>query len=146
RWKFETGDQILSGVNFAGDNVLFGSYDETLYCLSPDGKEVWKFKTQGPVNGSPAVVGDRTFVAGCDSSLHVLDTKQGKELSAVELGGQSGASAAVAGDQLYVGTMTNQFLAIDWKKGQVVWAFEAAKRKQPFFASAAVTDKLVIAG
>jgi outer membrane protein assembly factor BamB len=96
--------------------------------------------------GTPAIVNDRTFAAGCDSTLHVLDLATGKELGSVELGGQIGATAAIVGDHLYVGTMTNQFLAIDWKKPAIAWTFEATKRQQPFYASAAVTDKLVIAG
>jgi outer membrane protein assembly factor BamB len=147
RWTFETGAEITSGANFAGDNVLFGSGDETLYCLSPDGKRLWEFKIQGgPVNGTPAVVGERTFVAGCDSSLHVLDTVKGKEITAVDLGGQVGATVAVAGDRLYVGTMASQVLAVDWNKGEVLWTFEADNRRQPFYASAAVTDSLVVAG
>lgn len=147
RWSYETGDQVVSGANFDGDQVLFGSYDENLYCLTKDGKLVWKFQTQGPVNASPAVADGKTFVAGCDSSVHVLDlTAKGKELAAVELGGQAAATAAVAGDHLYVGTMSNQVLAIDWKKAGVTWKFEAARRQQPFFASAAVTDGLVVVG
>ena len=75
------------------------------------------------------MAGDRTFVAGCDSTLHVLDVDNGKELGSVDLGGQAGATAAVAGDQLYVGTMSNQVLAIDWKKAEIVWTFEAARRR-----------------
>jgi outer membrane protein assembly factor BamB len=147
RWTFETGAEITSGANFAGGNVLFGSGDEHLYCLSRDGKLQWKFKVPGgPVMASPAVVGDRTFVAGCDSTLHVIDIKNGKQVEAVDIGGQTGASTAVAGDRLYVGTMNNQVLAIDWKKAKVVWTFEPPQRPQPFFASAAVTDRLVIAG
>jgi outer membrane protein assembly factor BamB len=146
RWKFETAAEIVSGANFAGDAILFGSYDETLYCLSKDGKERWKFKTQGPVNGSPAVVGGRTFVSGCDSSLHVIDTATGKELSSTELGSPSGATAAISGDSLYVGTMGNELLAIDWKKNSIAWSFKAEKRQQPFYSSAAVTDKLVLVG
>ena len=45
RWTFPTGAEITSGANFAGDNILFGSYDETLYCLDKNGKQVWTFKT-----------------------------------------------------------------------------------------------------
>jgi outer membrane protein assembly factor BamB len=147
RWTFETGAEISSGANFAGNNVLFGSGDEHLYCLSNEGKLQWKFKVPGgPVMASPAVVGDRTFVAGCDSTLHVIDVKNGKQVEAVDIGGQTGSSTAVSGDRLFVGTMTNQVLAIDWKNAKVLWTFEAAKRQQPFFASAAVTDRLVIAG
>jgi outer membrane protein assembly factor BamB len=147
RWTFDTGAEITSGVNFADDKVLFGSANEHLYCLSKEGKELWKFKVPGgPVNGTPAVIGGRTFVAGCDSSVHVLDTATGKQLTSVDLGGQTGSTAAVAGDLLYLGTMTNQFLAVDWKKGAIAWTFEAARNPQPFYASAALTDTLVITG
>jgi outer membrane protein assembly factor BamB len=145
RWKFETGGEIVSAANFAAGKIIFGSYDSTLYCLTPDGKLAWKFKTMGPVNGAPAVVGKRTFVAGCDSSLHVLDVDTGKEIAAVDLDGQAGATAAVLGERLYVGTMANQFLAVDWKKAEIAWTFEP-KRSQPFYSSAAVTDKLVVVG
>jgi outer membrane protein assembly factor BamB len=146
-WSFETEGEITSGANFAGANVLFGSSDEHLYCLSKDGQLQWKFKIAGgPVNGSPAVIRERTFVAGCDSSLHVIDTVKGGEQAAVELGGPVGATSAVVGDHLYVGTMDKQFLAVDWKQKQVLWKFEAPKRAQDFYASAAVTDALVIVG
>src|SRR5438067_4211314 len=86
-WTFETEGEITSGCNFHGDNILVGSHDATLYCLSPDGKKLWDVKTEGPVNGSPVVVGDTTFLAGCDSNLHVLDARSGKELGVVDLGG-----------------------------------------------------------
>lgn len=52
----------------------------------------------------------------------------------------------MSGDHLYVGTMSNQLLAIRWKKPEIVWKFEAAKRQQPFYSSAALTDKLVVVG
>lgn len=147
RWKFNAESEISSGANFAGDRVLFGSGDEHLYCLNPDGKLAWKFRVAGgPVLASPAVIEDRTFVAGCDSNLHAINITNGKELSAVELGGQTGSSAAVEGDRLYVGTMSNQVLAIDWKKSAIAWTFEPERRRQPFFGSPALTDNLVLIG
>jgi outer membrane protein assembly factor BamB len=147
RWSFETGADITSGANFAGDSILFGCGDEQLYCLTGDGKPRWKFRVQGgPVLGSPVIAGDRTFAAGCDSSLHVIQIAKGAELASLNLGGQVGASAAVDGDHLYVGTMSGQFLAIDWKKPAIEWTFEPERGAQAFYASAAVTDKLVIVG
>jgi outer membrane protein assembly factor BamB len=147
RWKFDTEAEITSGASFAGDNVLFGSSDESLYCLSKDGKKLWQFKVPGgPVLATPAVAAGHTFVSGCDSNLHVLDLATGKEQRSVNLDGQTGATPAVLGDYLYVGTMSNQLLAVNWKKGEVAWRFEAPRRQQPFFSSAAVTDNLVIAG
>lgn len=146
RWTFETRGEITAGANFAGDSVLIGSYDSTLYCLSTEGKLQWKVKTEGPVNGSPTVAGKFTFVAGCDSQLRVIDLDKGIEVRAIDLGGQAAATPAVIGDRLYVGTMSNQMLAIDWKKGKQLWSFEDEEEGQAFFASAAVTDKLVIVG
>jgi outer membrane protein assembly factor BamB len=146
RWTFESDGEIASGANFFGETVLFGSHDENLHCLGFDGKKRWDYKINGPVNGSPAVVGDRTFVAGCDSVLHVVDAKTGKQLATVDLGGQAGATAAVSGEQLFVGTMSSEFLGIDWKKAEVLWKYTPDRRKQPYYASAAVTEKLVIVG
>ncbi len=147
KWVFETEGEIVSGANFAGDKILFGSGDEHLYCLTADGKKEWSFRVAGgPVMGTPAVVGDRTFAAGCDSTLHVIDVAKGKEVASLDLDGQVGASAAVSGDRLYVGTMSNQVLAIDWKKAEVAWKYEAVRRQQAFFSSAALTDSLVVLG
>jgi outer membrane protein assembly factor BamB len=147
RWKYDTGAEITSGPNFIRGGVLFGG-EETLYCLSSEGTLRWKFKVPGgPVMGSPAVIGDRTFAAGCDSTLHVIDTTTGKEVAAgVDLGGQVGATVALLGDRLYVGTMSSQVLGIDWKKGAILWNFAAESRQQPFLSSPAVTDKLVVVG
>ncbi len=145
RWTFETRGEISSGANFAGDRVIFAGRDSTLYCLDKKGNLAWKFKTEGPIYGSPAVADNRTFVAGCDSRLHTVDLKTGKGLANIDLGGQSGATATVAGDKLFVGTMANQFLALDLVKNDMAWTFEAKQGKE-FYASAAVTDKLIIVG
>src|SRR5207249_1843701 len=63
-WSFDMMAEISAGASFAGENILVGSGDETLYCLSADGKPRWKFKVPGgPVLGTPAVVANRTFAA-----------------------------------------------------------------------------------
>lgn len=148
KWTFKTDSDISSGANFTQDKVLFGSGDENLYCLSLEGKEQWRFKVPGgPVLGSPVIVGNRTFAAGCDSSLHVIDTATGKEVGTpVNLGGQVGATAAVLGDSIFVCTMSDEVLAIDWKKGEILWRFMPMKNRQGFASAPAATDKLIIAG
>ncbi|QEL16970.1 outer membrane protein assembly factor BamB family protein [Limnoglobus roseus] len=144
-WEFTVEGAIKSGVNFHGENVLLGSRDIPLYCVGPDGKKVWEFAIDGGSNGTPTVVGDRTFVAGCDSVFHILDAKTGKEISNLYLDDQAAATTAVFGDTAYVGTMgKSQVVAIDLKAAKKVWWFEAPRRQQPFYSSAAVTDKLVV--
>jgi outer membrane protein assembly factor BamB len=148
-WTYETPNQaeITSGVSFMGSKILFGCADESLYCLSDKGEKLWTFRVQGgPVLATPAIANDRTFVAGCDSTLHILDAAEGKEIASLDLGGQIGSTAAVLGDNLYVGTMSSTVLGVDWKQGKVSWTYESEKTKQPFYSSPAVTDKLVVLG
>jgi outer membrane protein assembly factor BamB len=145
-WSFETGGEIAAGANFYKTDILIGSHDSTLYRLTADGKKVWAYTIDGPVNGSAVVVGDRTFVAGCDSVLHVINVEDGKAIGTVDLGGQAAATAAVVGDHAYVGTMTNQVVAVDLKQLKKAWEFEPKRRQQPFYASAAVKDAIVVTG
>jgi outer membrane protein assembly factor BamB len=146
-WTYDATGEVTSGGNFSDNTVIFGAYDEHLRCLSLDGMELWRFNVPGgPVLASPVVAAGKTYVSGCDSTLHVIDTKTGKELGAVQLDGQTGASAAVVGEDLYVGTMSNQMLAIDLKKQMIKWKYEAADNPQPFYASPGVSDDLVIVG
>ena len=37
-------------------------------------------------------------------------------------------------------------LAVDWMKGQITWRYEPKRHAQPFYASAAVTETLVVTG
>jgi outer membrane protein assembly factor BamB len=145
KWGFETGAEV-GGVNFFREDILFTSHDENLYCVSKEGKQRWKFKTEGQIYGSPAVADGKTFLVGCDSQLHVIDVSNGKEIRSVELGGQTGASASVLGDTLYVGTMRNEVKAINWKKGETVWAYKPGRNAQAFFSSPAATNKYIVIG
>lgn len=145
KWSFETGAEI-GGANFHGDTVLFASHDEHLYCLTKDGKQQWKFRTDGPAYGSPAVMDGKTFLVGCDKLMHVIDVKTGKEIRSVDIGGQTGASAAVDGNLLYIGTMSSEVKALDWQKGEESWTYRAPQNAQSFFSSPAVTKEYVVIG
>jgi outer membrane protein assembly factor BamB len=148
KWKINTEAEVSSGVNFIENLVLFGTADETLHAVTQDdGKPRWTFQVAGgPVLGTPAVAGGKTFAAGCDSTLHVIDAATGKETGSVPLEGQTGASAAVSGGRLVIGTMTNDVIAVDLDKPAIAWTFRPSKRSQPFFASAALTDTLAVTG
>ena len=148
-WTFDDDQQtgqITAAPNFDGDNVLIPTHNSTLYCLDKNGKKLWDFRIEGPIYGGVAVADGKTFLAGCDSLLHVIDVKNGKELGNVDMKGQSGSAAAVLGDHIYVGTMSNQVLAINLKTLRIAWEFEAPRRKQPFYASAAADNDLVVIG
>ena len=130
-----------------GKNVIFGSYDSSLYCVkASDGSKVWQFTTQDRINGSPAIVDKFTFVTGCDQHIRVINIDNGKQEYDMALEMFLIASPAVTGDMLYVGTHESEVVAINWKKQKVVWRYKDPNREQPYHSSAAVTDKYVIVG
>jgi outer membrane protein assembly factor BamB len=146
-WKFEAENAISAGASFAAGRILIGSDDETLYCLDENGKKAWEFKLPGgPVMATPAVGSNLTFVAGCDSKLHMIDIKTGRDEGEVDIDGQTGCTPAIRDNVLYLGTQSNELLAIDLTKKQIIWRFESETRKQPFNGSAAVTEKYVLIG
>jgi outer membrane protein assembly factor BamB len=143
-WKFEARGEA-GGANFDNDAALVTSHDEHLYKLSTEGKLIWKFKTEGAIYGSVSVAQGKTFLVGCDSKLHVIDTKTGKADRSVDLEAQTAGTAAVRDHVIYIGTMGNEVKAIDWKKGEVLWTYKP-RRSDGFYSSPAVTDKYVLIG
>lgn len=147
-WTYGTDAEINGGPNFWKDSVLIGSQDSNLYCFDTKkkGELVWKFKIQDQIRCAPTIVGDRSFVAGCDSVFHILNLNDGTEVAAIPIEAPTGVTPAVLGDLVYFGTEAGVFFAIDWKKGEVAWKYEDPLGTQPFRGSPAVTEKYVIVG
>lgn len=145
KWKFNSAEadagglEIKSSAVVVGDRLLFGSYDQNLYCLSvKDGKKLWLYETQGPVHATPAVVAGKTFVAGCDEHLRTVDIATGKETAALATDGYAAGAPAVWGDRLVIGTSGAKVLCLDWKSSKVLWTYENPERKFPFQAGPAI--------
>jgi len=146
RWKFETNGEIYSSAAVVDGRIIFGSYDNYLYCLNADGTLAWKYATQGYVHCAPAVVEGVTFIAGCDEHLRIIDIKTGEQRSELKLETYLIASPAVVGDMLYVGTYASEVVAVNWKKPAVVWRYQSGTGDFPFHSSAALTKDLVVLG
>ena len=78
-WIFATDAEIAGCVAMFGNNLLLASHDSYLYCVTTEGKEVWKFQTNDRINCSPGIADTYTFLAGCDEHLRVIDLNTGKE-------------------------------------------------------------------
>jgi outer membrane protein assembly factor BamB len=146
RWTFPTGGEIFSCAAVLEDKILFGSYDNALYCLNAKGEQQWKFETQGYVHCSPAVIEGRTFISGCDEHLRVIDVATGDELADLPLQTYLIASPAIRGDHLYVGTYGGEVAAVDWKQAEIAWRKATGMAQAPIHSSAAVTEDLVVVG
>lgn len=54
KWKFPTGDRVVSSPVFANNVVYFGGDDSNIYAVNADtGIQLWKYSTGGPVPATP---------------------------------------------------------------------------------------------
>jgi outer membrane protein assembly factor BamB len=146
KWRFHTNGEIISSPSIVGDKILFGSYDNSLYCLNTKGEKIWSFETDGYVHCTPAIAGNFTFVTGCDETFRVINIETGKEASSLPLATYLIASPALKGDFLYFGTYNSEVLSVNWKTLKVEWRYRDEKRDFPYHSSAAVTEEFVIVG
>ena len=147
-WTYETEGAVTSSAVRVGDRVLFGSYDNRLYCVdATGGSEAWKLETDGYVHAAPTALGDTAVVvSGCDAYLRLVDVASGSEIRRIEAGAYVASSLAVSGTSGYVGTFGNVVLGVDLAAGAIVWEYESPDRQQPYYASAAVSDGVVVIG
>ena len=74
-WAFTAGDIILSSPTIDKNGAIyFGSFDDNIYVLNPDGTEKYKFDTGADVWSSAVIVDDGTvYFGGYDGKLHAFE-------------------------------------------------------------------------
>ena len=87
KWKFKTGDVVLSSPALADGTLFIGSWDTYLYALdATSGAEKWRFETgegheiynQVGIQGSPAVADGIVIFWLPDSNFYALAAASGK--------------------------------------------------------------------
>jgi len=118
-WTFEAkrgAQPFYSSAAVTNDLVVAGSRDKKVRAWARlTGKEVWSFSTNGRVDCSPVIAGQRVYVGSLDGNLYVLDLKSGIELARFALGPIPG-SPAVGGQCVVVATFPGQVYCLAAKK------------------------------
>jgi outer membrane protein assembly factor BamB len=77
KWRYHTSDyrEIISSPAIGSDGTIyFGSLNDTLYALNPDGTLKWSYSTNGDIYSSPAIGSDGTIYFGSyDNYLYALN-------------------------------------------------------------------------
>lgn len=107
-WTYETLGQISASpnsVNYEGrDAIVFGSYDNYLYCVDNlTGREINRFESGYYLNGAVALWKNHVLFGGCDAWLRVIDCRTGLPTDSLLLDAYVPASPAIRGDYAYVG-------------------------------------------
>lgn len=168
KWRFPTGDRVVSSPVFHAGTVYVGSDDGQIYALeAASGRLRWAWRTDGPVPSTPAVVDGRVHVLSYDGRVHTLDATTGAPLWKFATGGERRfearglhgnqprtqtfadpydvylSSPAVVGGTVYVGSSDGHLYALDAATGALRWK---QRTGDVVHASPAVADGFVVVG
>ena len=166
KWEFlgKDGDlvQMISTPCIADGKLYFGEgfHDDKnckVYCVDAEnGKEVWRFKTAGQTESSPAVANGKVYIGAGNDGVYCLDAKNGKELwkhPPANYKGRLlrfGGGMRVVGKRLYCGTGVDRnekedkgetaVFCLDADTGKELWK---APVPYPVWSTPVIKDDLV---
>ena len=168
KWKFQTGDRLVSSPAYADGVIFFGSDDGNVYAVdAADGHQLWQLHTGGPVPSTPAIAGELVYVASYDGKFYALDRRTGKpqwkfategerRFEAKGLHGMQPrnqtiadpfdvylSSPVVADGAVYFGSGDGNLYALDALSGELRWKFHTG---DVVHASPAYADGVVFFG
>ena len=149
KWKFPTGDRIVSSPVWSDGVIYFGGDDGNIYAVdAKTGRQLWKHTTGGPAPSTPAVVGGTLYVVSYDGKLHALDARTGRVRWKFATGGERRfeakglnglqprnqtiadpfdvflSSPVVAEGAVYFGSGDGNLYAVDVASGELRWKFQ----------------------
>lgn len=148
KWKFATGDRVISSPVWYEGVVYFGSDDNNVYAVdAATGRQIWKFATAGPVPSTPAIAGGLAYFTSYDGKFYAVDAKTGKLRWKFTTGGERRfeakgldgmqpknqtiadpwdvylSSPVVAQGAVYFGSGDGNAYALDAASGELRWKF-----------------------
>lgn len=90
----------------------------------------WKFKTNGKVVSSPAVVDGVVYFGSADRNLYAVNAADGSLRWKFPTKGGVNSSPAVAGGLVYVGSLDGNFYAVEAATGKAKWQFKTGGERR----------------
>ncbi len=125
RWSADVKDWIWGTPAVVGSNLFAADISGNIYSFAaPDGKDAAPvLQPDGPITGSPVVLGTGVLVATESGTLIAYDQTGAKSWDA-NVGGKIYASPAVGGSTIAVAPLNTDFLLAGLDQtGKILWKF-----------------------
>ncbi len=144
-WQSGTGRDIRCSPLVADGRVVFGSYDDSVYCLDElTGEQHWKFiGCSGWVHTSPSYHDGNVFFGSCDGLLRCVDILYGDSIWSFQTDDYIPSSPAISDGMIYFGSFDKNLYCIDADNGELVWS---RLLKEGIVSSPAVDGDGVVVG
>jgi outer membrane protein assembly factor BamB len=136
-WEFKTDGPIYADASIDEGKIFFGSDDNNFYCLSLDGKVIWKKGMKTSFKSSSSFYKDMIIISAVDGYVYALDKMNGDQKWRFKTNGTLWASPVVHKDKVFIGSFDMNFYCLDANTGNKLWNFVTEGR----IRSTAVTWK-----
>ncbi|MDP9097852.1 MAG: PQQ-binding-like beta-propeller repeat protein [Verrucomicrobiota bacterium] len=168
KWRFPTGDRIMSSPVWDNKILYFGGDDGNIYAVdSETGRQVWKRTTGGPAPCTPAVANGTVYAGSYDGKFYALNAQTGAIKWKFATGGERRfeakgihglqpknqtiadqfdiflSSPVVVQGAVYFGSGDGNLYALDAATGELKWKF---KTGDVIHASPAYADGVLFVG
>ena len=148
-WNFETMGQISASPNIGVINgkeaVVFGSYDNFLYCIDKQsGEELNRFESGYYINGAAALWQNYIISGGCDAWLKIIDVTTGIVTDTLILDTYIPASPAISDNHCYIADHSGNVYEIVIDGGKITHeqkVVEAKDSEGTFVSVPALSDE-----
>ncbi len=125
-WRYRAAKFGCGNAPVEHNDVLYyGTRDGYLVALTPEGKEIWKFKTGGIIEGLPVIHDNKIYVGSEDTFLYVLDM-DGNELWRFKTNGFIYDTPKIKDNLVIFGSWDCHVYAIDINTHKEVWRADAS--------------------
>jgi len=93
------------------------------------GSVKWKFKSNGKIYSSPAVINGVAYVGSEDGYLYAIDIKTGKSAWKFKTDGAVDSSPAAYENVIYFGSFDGYVYAVNALSGKLIWKFKTGGEK-----------------
>ncbi len=147
KWQYASGTEIDGSPNFFEQLVLFTSQNGNLYAVHiADGSLAWQYETGDQLQCGPTLAGDKTFLGGCDSFLHIVDVNNGQAVGQpLAIDAPTGSTPSVLGNRVFVPTYAGEIFCYQMPETTPLWRFKNPQLAAEFKNSVAVADGLAVA-
>jgi eukaryotic-like serine/threonine-protein kinase len=168
RWKFPTGDRLVSSPVCQEKVLYFGGDDGNIYAVDTEkGDQLWKRATGGPVPSTPAIANGTVYAGSYDGKFYALNAQTGairwkfategerrfeaKGIHGLQPKTQTMAdqydvflsSPVIVQGTVYFGSGDGHLYALDAASGELKWKFKAG---DVIHASPAYADGVLYVG
>ncbi|WP_372936447.1 outer membrane protein assembly factor BamB family protein [Mariniphaga sediminis] len=126
--KIDVATYVPGSPALESGKAYLGDYDGRFFEVDiAEGKTTWVWEdteTNLPFLASPAISGDRIFIANHNKLLYCFNKNNGEKLWEYNTGSRVEASPVVTKDKVIVANMRGDLALVGLSDGKVVWTYE----------------------